>query len=79
MFGLEEKDKSKAPAFDLEKDLMGSEKAAKLAEYRKLINERTEGLKKALREGENKEDFAKSEVLLNGYNALSQVIERVAR
>lgn len=80
MFGLEEeKNKSKGMAFDLEKEITGPEKASKVAEYRKLINNRLETLKKALREGEDKEEFAKSEVLLNGYNALQQVIERAAR
>ncbi len=80
MFGLEEgKEKSAAPGFDLEKDLLGPEKAQKLKEYKELINTRSESLKQALRAGENKEEFAKSEILLNGYSALQQVIERIAR
>lgn len=78
MFGLTD-EKEKGPAFDLEKDLMGPEKAAKLVEYKKFITARTEELKKALRGGEDKEEFARSEVLLNGYVALQQVIERIVR
>ncbi|MCX6995119.1 MAG: DUF5398 family protein [Chlamydiae bacterium] len=80
MFGLEEeKEKSALPAFDLEKDLMGPEKVQKLKEYKELIITRSESLKNALRTGENKEEFTTSEIVLNGYSALQQVIERITR
>lgn len=79
MFGLQQDDKTRGQAFDLEKDLSGPEKTQKLNEYRTLINGRIEGLKKALREGEDKEAFTKAEILLRGYSALLQVIERIAR
>lgn len=77
MFGLQ---KGQQPiGFDLEKDLNGPESAAKKAELSKLITSRVESLKKALRDGSEKEDFERAEILLHGYNALQQVIDKIGK
>ncbi len=77
MYGLEKDQKT--GVFDLERDLSGADKVKKAAEIKKMIAARQDELKKSLREGEDKETFAVAEALLNGYNSLSQVVERITR
>lgn len=75
MFGME-KEKINF-AFDLEKELKGPNGAKKLGELKDHIANQIEVLKKALRHGENKEEFDKAEVLLHGYMAYQQIVGRI--
>ncbi len=75
MFDLERKN-NQGISFDLESELKGPNGSQKSAELKKLAIERIETIKSLLRSGESKEEFEKLEILLNGYNALSQIIDR---
>lgn len=77
MFGLEKK--QSGLAFDLETELKGPKGSEKASELKKLIAARKEALKTALRRGEDKKEFEKAEILLHGYNALEQVLEKVKK
>lgn len=77
MFGLEDQNKKKKAEpfiFDLEKEL-GEAKS------RNAIRTKTEKaiqeIKELLRNGEDKEEFDKLGILLQGYNSLLKVISRV--
>jgi hypothetical protein len=78
MFGLENKNND-SKLFDLENDLKGENGQEKIVKLKKLVKDRQEAIKLAMREGESRENFEKSEVLLNGYNALHQVIDRIKK
>ena len=78
MFGLDKKNND-TKQFDLENDLTGPNGHEKIIQLKKLASEPIEAIKLRMREGEDKESFEKSEVLLKGYNALQQVIERVKK
>lgn len=77
MFGLEGQKTSKKPAlfqFDLEKEL---ENSRSRREIKTKIEARLQQIKEDLRSGEQKESYDKLGILLQGYNALMKVIERV--
>ena len=76
MFGLEKKDK-KPFEFDLEKEVRKDDKRKK--EILDQIEKRTQELKGALREGRASENFDKCGIFLQGYAALSKVINRACR
>lgn len=76
MFGLQ-KGPGQGGGFDLEQELKGKDGAQKKAALKKLAGERAEELKKALRQGSDKAEFDKAEILLHGYNALSQVLDKI--
>jgi hypothetical protein len=75
MFGLDKKNNDNE-LFDLESEFKSTHGAEKINSLKQLIKERVENIKSLMRSGENKEAFEKSEILLNGYNALQQVIDR---
>lgn len=78
MFGLEDKGKkNQAFEFDLEKELKKDDKRKK--EVLDQIDQRTQELKGALREGRASENFDQCGVLLQGYAALGKVINRACR
>ncbi len=76
MFGLEQKPKEKF-AFDLEVELAKS--PAKAKEIFHKIQDRTEELKKLLRDGQSQDDFDQYGILLHGYASLQRVLKKVAK
>ena len=77
MFGLEGQKNGKKPAlfqFDLEKEL---ENSRSRKEIKTKIEGRLQQIKEDLRSGEQKENYDQLGTLLQGYNALMKVIERV--
>lgn len=75
MFGLEKKEPKKFK-FDLEVAL---EKEAEKKRVLGLIDEKTNSLKSALREGTASENFDKCGMFLQAYSALKRVVERTTR
>lgn len=78
MFGLEKKNNDHE-LFDLENELSGPQGVEKSNTIKQLVRERVDTIKSAMRQGEGKEAFEQSEILLNGYNSLQQVIDRVKK
>lgn len=78
MFGLENRDQKKQSSefvFDLENEIKDPEKGKKLIQK---IQQRIQAIKQILRAGEkHPEDFEFIGQLLQGYNALLDVITRV--
>lgn len=78
MFGLEDQKKKKKKAeefvFDFEHALKDP---AKQKEYREKIEGKIQVLKEALRGGEEKEKYETYGLLLQGYEALNKVMNRV--
>lgn len=76
MFGLEKK--KRAPfEFDLEKQLKSDKKMRD--DLIKVVDTRSNSLKKLLREGSATEDFDKYGILLHAYAALTRIINRIAK
>jgi hypothetical protein len=77
MFGLEDQSKKKKTdpfIFDLEKELGDAKSRGQI----KLKTEKAiQKIKELLRNGEDKEEFDKLGILLQGYNSLLKVISRV--
>lgn len=76
MFGLEgNKKKKKADQFifELENELQNARKYKELKEH---IENRIQEIKQILREGENKKEFERFGLILNGYTALLKVFSR---
>jgi hypothetical protein len=77
MFGLDNKNADLS--FEIEKELKGPNHVEKRMELKQLLNKRVEELKSLLREGEDKEEFEKTEILLHGYMSLLKVIEKIVK
>lgn len=77
MFGLDNKNVDLS--FEIEKELKGPNHVEKRTELKQLLNKRVEELKSLLREGEDKEEFEKTEILLHGYMSLLKVIEKIVK
>ena len=75
MFGLEKK-KNKPFEFDLEKELKKSKKREN--EISSICDTKTQQLKNTLREGTATEIFDQCGILIQGYEALKKVVQRVA-
>ena len=75
MFGLEKKGKSLFE-FDLEKDLKASPE--KIKELQKMVEDKIQEIKQALRQGSASSDFDNYGILLHGYAALQRVLTRIA-
>lgn len=76
MFGLEKKRK-KPFEFDLEKELKAdTQKRSKILED---VAARKEKLKALIREGAKSEEFEQCGLLLQGYEALEQVIDTIEK
>lgn len=75
MFGLEDQKKKKGPEFvyELEKELKNPKK---MQEIKKLVEVRTQKIKEQLRSGDNKEEYDRFGILLQGYTSLLKVIAR---
>ncbi len=76
MFGMEKEKKDTSFVYDLEKEYSNPEKRKEIAAK---IMEKVSYIKKILRDGEDDELFAKIGVLLHGYVALKNVIEKISR
>ena len=78
MFGLGEKKEPSAGefCFEMEKELLDPERASQLASK---VAERVRAIKSSIRNGAEKELFAKFGILLNGYHALAVVLSRVTQ
>jgi len=76
MFGLEGQEKKKKARgfeFELEKELLN---AAKHKEIKAHIEDRIQEAKKLLRDGENKKEFDRFGLILQGYTSLLKVFSR---
>jgi hypothetical protein len=73
MFGMEKKTR-KLFEFDTEKELRKDDKKRK--EFFEHIEKQSNELKAALREGKASENYEQCGILLQGYAALSKVMER---
>ena len=76
MYGLEKKPKERAD-FELEKQIKGN--PAKAKDLIEKAEQRTQEIKKLLREGSNEKDFDRLGILLHGYVALQKVLKKVAK
>ena len=76
MFGMEKKTR-KLFEFDSEKELKKDDKKRK--DFFQQIEKQSNELKSALREGKASENYEQCGVLLQGYAALSKVMERACR
>ncbi len=76
MFGLE-KNSNKPFEFDLEKEIKAQPKRKK--ELLDHVTKRTKALKTALREGKAEENFDQCGLFLQGYAALTKVINRIEK
>lgn len=76
MFGLENQRKKKKVeefVFELEKELLSQKKHKEIKER---VEAQIQRIKEILRTGENKEEFDKFGVLLQGYTSLLKVMSR---
>lgn len=76
MFGLEnqrKKGKVEEFVFELEKELLTQKKHK---EIKQRVEDQIQRIKEILRSGENKEEFDKFGVLLQGYTSLLKVMSR---
>ena len=78
MFGFEKKDKKqKAFEFDLEKDLKAKKSYAK--EVLEQVGTSQKSIKQALKDGSASDNFDQFGIVLQGYQALKKVVDRVCR
>ena len=77
MFGLESKDQPQRFEFDLEKDL--KEKPNEIKKILTQIDSQSKEIKSALRSGAASENFDQCGVLLQGYEALERVVNRIKK
>jgi len=73
MFGLKDNEKNEKFIFELERELANSEKRQ---EIKKHVEKRVQEIKAILREGEDKIDFERFALILNGYTSILKVISR---
>ena len=74
MFGLE-KEKNKPFEFDLEKELKSNKRKKEVLQ---ICEDKSQQLKQALRQGEASDNFDQCGIIMQGYAALTKVVQKAA-